>query len=74
MSWKRGTKLEIKAGWGSEGRLGTCMGPDLEVNKTSVSWTPVLWDEEEDPDWFKTRGLEIQRPKKHPECPNCACQ
>jgi len=23
-----------------------------------MSWTPVLWDDEEDPDWWKSISLE----------------
>ena len=27
-------------------------------------WTPVLWDGAEDPDWFKSGGLEAYVPNK----------
>ncbi len=45
----------IKEGWDEEGLEGTVLGPDIKID--GMSWTPVLWSNEEDPDFFKTRGL-----------------
>lgn len=48
-------RVTIKKGWEGAGRVGTRLGPDVFVEQ---EWTPVLWDDEEDPDFFKARGLE----------------
>lgn len=57
MSWRRGTFLIVRPDWCEGGRQGTCLGPDVKINANSVLWTPILWAGEEDPDWYKTRGL-----------------
>lgn len=52
-------KVRIKQGWSANwlgGRTGMTLGPDVMVEQW---WTPVKWDDEDDPDWFKTAGLEI---------------
>jgi hypothetical protein len=48
-------RLRIRAGWGDSGRQGTRIGPDVVLEQ---SWTPIKWDDEDDPDWHKTTGLE----------------
>lgn len=48
-------RLRIKDGWHEAGKTGKRIGWDVIVKQ---SWTPVLWDDEEDPDWFKAAGLE----------------
>jgi hypothetical protein len=53
--WVRGDAAEIRAGWIEEGKRGTVLGPVVEVLKTR--WVPILWDDEEDPDWHKEAGL-----------------
>lgn len=65
MSWKKGTLLQIQANWGDVGRDCTCLGPDIELSASNVKWTPVLWADEDDPDWFKTRGLEKRTKNKY---------
>lgn len=47
----------IKDGWGSAGRQGKILGTPFNVN--GMEWTPILWDGDEDPDWYKADGLEI---------------
>lgn len=37
---------------------GVRIGGDVEIE--GMSWTPVLWDDEEDPDWHKTACLEFK--------------
>jgi len=52
-------KVRIKQGWSANwlgGRTGETLGPDVMVEQW---WTPVKWDDEDDPDWFKTAGLEV---------------
>lgn len=48
-------KIKIKKGWEGEGREGKRLGPDIYVEQ---NWTPVLFDNEEDPTFFKSAGLE----------------
>jgi len=50
--------VEIKQGWGSAGKRGLLLGSNVECE--GMEWTPVLWEDEEDPDWFKTQGLIIE--------------
>ena len=52
---RQGERVRIRAGWGGGGREGMRLGPDVYVRQ---EWTPVLWDDEEDPDWHKAAGLE----------------
>lgn len=46
----------IREGWAFAGREGTIIGESVFVEQ---SWTPVLWDDEEDPEFFKTGALQI---------------
>lgn len=48
-------RVRIRGGWMDAGRKGRTIGPAKVVNGTS--WTPLVWDGEEDPDFFKTAGL-----------------
>ena len=49
-------RVRIKHGWEDAGRIGTVLrelkGPD------GIGWTVLVWDDDEDPTTFKTRGLE----------------
>ena len=60
--------VTIRKGWGGEGRIGVSLGPAMNIipykGSSGQYWTPVLWDGEEDPDWFKSAGLEAYVPKK----------
>jgi hypothetical protein len=47
--------VRIKKGWDKAGRVGKTLGPVLYLRQ---NWTPVLWEDAEDPDWHKTVGLE----------------
>jgi hypothetical protein len=47
--------VRIKVGWEDAGRLGKQLGEPVFVQQW---WTPVLWDDEEDPTFHKTAGLE----------------
>ena len=40
-------RLRIKKDWFGAGREGVRLGPDIEAG--GLVWTPVLWDDEEDP-------------------------
>lgn len=55
--------VEIKKGWDREYRTGKTLGKSKIVN--GMEWTPVLWDDEEDPDWHKTRGLNFKKIKQY---------
>ena len=48
-------KVRIKQGWEGADRIGERLGPDVFVGQL---WTPVLWPDEEDPDWHKAAALE----------------
>ena len=48
-------KVKIKKGWEDEGREGIKLGDEIYVKQ---NWTPVLWDNEEDPTFCKSAGLE----------------
>lgn len=47
-------RVRVKDGWCEAGKEGTRLGPDVLVGQW---WTPVKWDDDEDPDFFKTAGL-----------------
>ena len=48
-------KVRIKHGWGDAGKTGMQLADCVWCGQ---SWTPVLWDDEEDPDFHKTAGLD----------------
>ncbi len=47
--------VKIKEGWHQVGRKGKQVGREIFAEQW---WTPVLWDDEEDPDFFKSAGLD----------------
>lgn len=47
-------RVMICDGWRDAGKIGTTLGPPVFAEQ---NWTPVLWDDEEDPDFHKTAGL-----------------
>lgn len=49
------TRIQVRAGWDEAGRKGWRLGPDVYIHQ---DWTPVLWDDEEDPTFHKSAGLE----------------
>lgn len=49
-------RVRIKKGWFNAYHEGKALGPNIHVS--SNWWTPVLWDDAEDPDFHKTEGLE----------------
>jgi hypothetical protein len=51
--------LKIKHGWEDAGRTGQRIGHDVLVN--GILWTPILWDDEEDPDWHKAQSLAVAK-------------
>lgn len=55
--FKAGDLVRIKKGWDKAGRLGKVLGESIIYR--DIEWTPVIWEEEEDPDWNKTIGLEL---------------
>ena len=50
-----GTRMEVKDGYECVGRVGTVLGEP--VMRGGQAWTPIAWDDADDPDWFKTVGL-----------------
>lgn len=54
-------RVVIKSGFEGAGRRGWIIGSTLELYEIgNIKWVPVLWDDEEDPDWFKASGLRVQ--------------
>ena len=53
---KKYKRIRVKNGWECNGLGGFCLGDSIEVSGTK--WTPVLFDGFEDPEFFKTEGLE----------------
>ncbi len=47
--------VKIREGWEGAGKNGVQLRPPVLVG--GQSWTPVLWDGEDDPDFHKTDGL-----------------
>ena len=47
-------KVKIKKGWENAGKEGITLGKNVYINQW---WTPIKWDEKEDPDWIKTTAL-----------------
>lgn len=56
-------RVEIKEGWHEAGKGGRLIGPAF-VSEREQPWAAVLWDDEEDPDWFKTAGLIFHKETK----------
>ena len=48
--------VKIKQGFGDEGRTGHVIG-DTVYADFGQNWTPIKWDDADDPDWHKTAGL-----------------
>lgn len=54
-------RVAIKSGFEGAGRRGWVLGSTLTLYENgTMKWVPVLWDGEEDPDWFKADGLKVQ--------------
>jgi len=55
--FKRGVRVRVKPDWAEAHQHGEVLCAAVYVSQW---WVPVLWDGEEDPDWFKAAGLEIE--------------
>jgi hypothetical protein len=51
-------KAKIKDNWYSAGRTGTVINHNYR-DPYGTEWTPMQWDNEDSPDWHKTRGLDF---------------
>jgi len=47
--------VRLRDGWHGAGREGVVLDDEVHVGQP---WCPVLWDDEEDPDFHKSAGLE----------------
>jgi len=56
--FKKGDVVAIRLGWSGVGRRGVVVGPVAE-GRDRDDWTPVLWDGDDDPTFFKGEGLEV---------------
>lgn len=56
-------RRQIKKGWLGEGRKCTVLGKDVEVG--GMDWTPIVFDDEGDPDWYKSSSLEEIKEPSH---------
>jgi hypothetical protein len=59
---EKGNVVVIRKGWSGAGRRGIVVGPKA-IGRDRDDWTPVLWDDEDDPTFFKEAGLDIYIPK-----------
>ena len=48
--------VEIRDDWQDKGKRGKVLGAAIVLG--GMSWTPILWNADEDPDWHKTEGLQ----------------
>jgi hypothetical protein len=48
-------RVQIKSDWFNAGKTGRTLGRKVFIEQW---WTPVKWDDEDDPDWHKTAGLQ----------------
>ena len=53
---KRRPRVRISDGWYQADREGRMIGDQVYVEQW---WTPVKWDDEDDPDFHKSAGLSI---------------
>lgn len=53
------TRVRIKKGWNDAGMMGTVLADSVFCLQ---NWVPVLWDDQEDPDFIKESALEIVTP------------
>jgi hypothetical protein len=49
----------VKDGWYDAGKTGVVLFDKPVQDHVGMDWTAVLWDDEEDPDFHKTRSLKI---------------
>ena len=52
-------RCKVKSDWYEAGKMGTVLIAEPVQDHVGMNWTAVLWDDEEDPDFHKTRALEI---------------
>lgn len=48
-------RIRIRDGWEEAGKTGTAIGPAFFYGQL---WTPVVWDDNEDPDFVKSIALQ----------------
>ena len=53
--------MRIKKGFIGEGKIGLVLGETVYVDQP---WVPMLFEDQEDPDFFKEYGLEWAHPPK----------
>lgn len=53
-------RVRMRAGFLDAGRLGHMLGT-VSFMLNGQNWTPVVWDDEEDPDFIKSAALEIEQ-------------
>ncbi len=58
--FRYGEEIIVKSGWLDAGHKGTVIGPSVLVGQW---WVPVLWYNEEDPDWIKFSAVESTNSK-----------
>ncbi len=51
-----GDRVVIASGWDGAGRLGVLAGPQFFFEQW---WCPVKWDDDHDPEVYKSAGLEL---------------
>jgi hypothetical protein len=49
-------RIRVKDGYDQGKRQGILLGEVVTIY--GIGWAPILWDGDDDPDWFKANGLE----------------
>ena len=57
-----GVRVRGRVGWDMAGSLGVTLGPDVSL-VGGQPWTPVKWDDGDDPDWVKRAAIEPVPPE-----------
>ena len=51
-------KCKIRQGWWGQGKTGKILGKQNFVCNNQ-EWTPLLWDNDTEPSYYKTAGLDF---------------
>lgn len=55
---RKGDRIIIKEGWGDAGKTGVVLSREMSAGRDRDDWVPVLMDDDDDPTFFKSDGLE----------------
>ena len=58
MKFKKNQIVEVHPDWQDKGKMACVLGPSVFVQQL---WTPVMFEDKEAPEFFKTAGLILAR-------------